>query len=93
MEVPNPDVKGRREILGLYLAKIKHDDSVDLESIASRTTGFSGADLQVGGMNRCCWKLDIVAPLVIDLPCANYTPLLNVPVTSNLLIESLLYMG
>jgi len=46
VEVPNPDVKGRREILGLYLNKIKHDDSVDIGSLAARTTGFSGADLQ-----------------------------------------------
>jgi len=44
--VGKPDIKGRREILSLYLAKIKHDDSIDLESLASRTTGFSGADLQ-----------------------------------------------
>merc|ERR1719431_353346 len=44
--VGKPDVKGRREILALYLSKIKHDDSIDVESLASRTTGFSGADLQ-----------------------------------------------
>ena len=47
VEVGKPDVKGRREILGLYLSKIKHDNSIDVESIASRTTGFAGADLQV----------------------------------------------
>jgi len=46
VEVPNPDAKGRRDILGLYLNKIKHDDTVDIESLAARTTGFSGADLQ-----------------------------------------------
>merc|ERR1712212_417380 len=46
VEVGRPDVKGRREILGLYMSKIKHDDSIDVESIASRTTGFAGADLQ-----------------------------------------------
>merc|ERR1712032_1086559 len=46
VEVGKPDVKGRREILGLYMSKIKHDDSIDVESIASRTTGFAGADLQ-----------------------------------------------
>jgi len=44
--VPKPDIKGRREILTLYLSKIKHDDSVDLEKLAKMTTGFSGADLQ-----------------------------------------------
>jgi len=46
VEVPNPDVKGRKEILALYLSKIKHDDSVNIDSLAARTTGFSGADLQ-----------------------------------------------
>ena len=44
--VTNPDIKGRREILNLYLSKIKHDDSVDLEKLAKMTGGFSGADLQ-----------------------------------------------
>jgi len=44
--VTNPDIKGRREILNLYLSKIKHDDSVDLEKLAKMTVGFSGADLQ-----------------------------------------------
>ncbi|XP_023340672.1 ATP-dependent zinc metalloprotease YME1 homolog [Eurytemora carolleeae] len=44
--VTNPDIKGRREILILYLAKIKHDDSVNLEKLAKMTVGFSGADLQ-----------------------------------------------
>ena len=45
--MPLPALQGRKDILLLYLAKIKHDDSVDVESLASRTTGFSGADLQV----------------------------------------------
>ena len=44
--VGKPDRKGRAEILSLYLAKIKADTSVDIESLAGRTTGFSGADLQ-----------------------------------------------
>ena len=46
VNVENPDVKGRTQILELYLSKIKHDDSVNLESLAKRTIGFSGADLQ-----------------------------------------------
>merc|ERR1719154_409775 len=46
VQVNNPDVTGRIQILELYLSKIKHDDSVDIESIAKRTMGFSGADLQ-----------------------------------------------
>lgn len=44
--VTNPDIKGRREILDLYLSKIKHDDSVDVEKLAKMSVGFSGADLQ-----------------------------------------------
>ena len=44
--VPNPDMKGRKEILSLYLNKITHDDSVDVDKLARRTTGFSGADLE-----------------------------------------------
>jgi len=44
--VTNPDIAGRREILTLYLAKIKHDDSVDVEKLAKMSVGFSGADLQ-----------------------------------------------
>jgi ATP-dependent metalloprotease len=46
VSVVNPDVRGRIEILELYVSKIKYDDSVNIESIAKRTMGFSGADLQ-----------------------------------------------
>ena len=46
VQVSNPDVKGRKEILQLYLNKIKHDNSVNVETLAARTTGFSGADLE-----------------------------------------------
>jgi len=46
VNVLNPDVRGRIEILELYVSKIKYDDSVNIESLAKRTIGFSGADLQ-----------------------------------------------
>ena len=46
VQVNNPDVKGRREILQLYLDKVKHDGSVVVDTLAKRTMGFSGADLQ-----------------------------------------------
>ncbi len=48
MRVPvdKPDLKGRRDILELYLGKIKHDASVDIEKLAKRTIGFSGADIE-----------------------------------------------
>ncbi|XP_057680713.1 ATP-dependent zinc metalloprotease YME1L1-like isoform X2 [Corythoichthys intestinalis] len=44
--VPRPDVKGRTEILNLYLAKIKVDYAVKPEIIARGTVGFSGAELE-----------------------------------------------
>jgi len=43
--VPVPDVKGRREIVDLYLSKIKTDADVDSHKIARATPGFTGADL------------------------------------------------
>jgi len=46
VEVNNPDVKGRTEILELYMGKIKHDNSIDVEILAKKSMGFSGADLQ-----------------------------------------------
>ncbi|XP_053198000.1 ATP-dependent zinc metalloprotease YME1L1-like isoform X2 [Scomber japonicus] len=44
--VPRPDVKGRTEILNLYLSKIKVDTAVEAEIIARGTVGFSGAELE-----------------------------------------------
>ena len=43
--VPLPDLKGRREILQLYADKVKLSPSVDLDVVARRTSGMSGADL------------------------------------------------
>ncbi|KAL9372191.1 hypothetical protein Peur_034435 [Populus x canadensis] len=43
--VPNPDVKGRQEILELYLQDKPMADDVDVKSIARGTPGFNGADL------------------------------------------------
>ena len=40
-----PDMKGRLEILKVHAKNKKLDAEVDLESIAARTPGFSGADL------------------------------------------------
>ncbi len=41
-----PDMQGRREILDLYVKKVKMEDSVNLQDVARGTTGFSGADLE-----------------------------------------------
>lgn len=41
-----PDIKARKEILKIHLRNKPVDSSVDLETIAQRTSGFSGADLK-----------------------------------------------
>ena len=41
--MPNPDVKGRQEILELYLQDKPMADDVDVKSIARGTPGFNGA--------------------------------------------------
>ncbi len=43
--VDRPDKVGRVAILAVHTKKIMLDDTVELETIASLTTGFSGADL------------------------------------------------
>lgn len=43
--VPNPDIDGREQILGVHIKKVKHSDKVDLRTLARGTPGFSGADL------------------------------------------------
>ncbi|KYR00365.1 ATP-dependent metalloprotease [Tieghemostelium lacteum] len=46
ISVPIPDVRGRTEIVELYLNKIQYDrDQVTPEIIARATPGFTGADL------------------------------------------------
>ena len=45
IHIPLPDIKGRREIIDLYLAKIYYDESVDPDILARGTTGMTGADL------------------------------------------------
>jgi len=45
VQVPNPDVEGRRQILELYLEKIPLAVGTKLINIARGTSGFSGAEL------------------------------------------------
>ncbi len=40
-----PDVRGRVKILEVHLKKIRHAANLDVQKIAARTPGFSGADL------------------------------------------------
>ncbi len=44
--VPQPDVKGRLEILKVHTRNIPLDEKVSLDEIARGTPGFSGADLE-----------------------------------------------
>src|SRR5690606_32477444 len=44
--VNNPDVNGRQEILKVHARNKPLSDKVDLKTIAMRTPGFSGADLE-----------------------------------------------
>ena len=43
--VDRPDLSGRLEILKIYARKVRLGDDVDLKTIATRTSGFAGADL------------------------------------------------
>ncbi|MCK4802208.1 ATP-dependent zinc metalloprotease FtsH [bacterium] len=43
--VPNPDLKGREEILKVHTRNIKLGPDVDLKVIARRTPGFVGSDI------------------------------------------------
>ncbi|MFD1021162.1 ATP-dependent zinc metalloprotease FtsH [Thalassobacillus hwangdonensis] len=44
--VDRPDVKGRQEVLAVHAKNKPLSDDVDLKTIALRTPGFSGADLE-----------------------------------------------
>ena len=43
--VDRPDLAGRRAILEVHTRKVKLADNVDLDVVARRTSGFTGADL------------------------------------------------
>jgi cell division protease FtsH len=43
--VPNPDILGREQILGVHLKKIQMASDIDPKIIARGTPGFAGADL------------------------------------------------
>lgn len=46
IRVDVPDMAGRREIIGYYLGKMAHDDSVDPAILATETPGYSPADIK-----------------------------------------------
>ncbi|CAG2166289.1 unnamed protein product, partial [Oppiella nova] len=46
VQVPVPDFNGRKEIIDLYLSKVKFSSDVNVEMLSRGTTGFTGADLE-----------------------------------------------
>ena len=46
IDVPHPNKKGRKDILRHYFGKVKHDDSINVERLASITGGLNGAQLE-----------------------------------------------
>ncbi|CAH1773549.1 unnamed protein product [Owenia fusiformis] len=42
----SPDLKGRKDIIELYLKKVTADSTCDCERLARGTTGFTGADIE-----------------------------------------------
>jgi len=46
VEIPLPDLKGRKEILKIHARKVKLADDADLDQLAHVTPMFSGADLE-----------------------------------------------
>jgi ATP-dependent metalloprotease len=50
--VPNPDVRGRQEILELYLQDKPVSSDVDVNAIARSTPGFNGAGMHYYNLNN-----------------------------------------
>ena len=46
IEVPEPDIEGRRQIIEIHTSRMRLSDDVDLDAIAEETDGFSGAELE-----------------------------------------------
>ncbi|CAG9534332.1 unnamed protein product [Cercopithifilaria johnstoni] len=46
VQVPYPDLEGRREIIQLYLSRISTNDDVNEDVLARGTTGFTGAEIE-----------------------------------------------
>jgi ATP-dependent Zn protease len=45
IHVPLPDVNGRKDILELYLDKIKKSETIESKKLATMTPGFTGAEI------------------------------------------------
>mmetsp|Transcript_4732 Transcript_4732/g.10655 ORF Transcript_4732/g.10655 Transcript_4732/m.10655 type:complete len:774 (-) Transcript_4732:340-2661(-) len=71
VQVPLPDVGGRKEILELYAQKTKLAKDVDLGILARGTTGFSGADL-FNLMNQAALKASVEGLNSISMSVLEY---------------------
>ena len=56
VELPAPDARGRREVLAVYADGLPLADDVDLDDVAARSEGSTGADLEL-----LCKKAAILA--------------------------------
>ena len=78
--VPLPDLKGRKEIIELYISKIKKDSDVDVDKLAKGTTGFSGEICQHSEISHVVQSLLMVVnceikvePVLIYIQIASNT--------------------
>ena len=46
IHVPHPDIKGREDILQIYLDKISYDSEIEVKKLAQMTPGFTGAEIE-----------------------------------------------
>lgn len=46
VQVPKPDLAGRKDIFNHYLGKIVHSSAIDAHILAKGTSGFTGADIE-----------------------------------------------
>lgn len=73
INVPLPDVKGRQQILELHSRPIPLAPSVNIETIARATPGFSGADLHnlmnVAALKASTDGLDSVGMAALEYAC------------------------
>lgn len=69
--MPNPDVRGRQEILELYLQDKPLSEDVDVKTLARGTPGFNGAGgLWLNKFNESCISVNLI-PIHFQIPAAN----------------------
>ncbi|XP_022106153.1 ATP-dependent zinc metalloprotease YME1L1-like [Acanthaster planci] len=69
--VPKPDVKGRTDILMLYLSKVTMSNEVDLDVLARGTVGFTGADIE-NLVNQAALQAARLGKAAIDMKDLEY---------------------